>query len=169
MFRKGNSFTLGAEFTAAWYCAFRTTPFGATLSNGQLLYATALVCSEPQLISGSISKSDLEIGVLSALGGFLNYFFYKKQIYDYYDRAADYCSLVCLAMLLQVFIICEDATLDSYRVVDLIATKKDLIEKSVRRIIANPKKNKHYSTIASSARVIILNPSFQSDVLSFEE
>ncbi len=167
---KGGNYAFVAKFVAAWYCALLNTEFVSDLSLGQRLYATALVDSRAYLISGQISRYDLEIGVLSCLSGSISVSHYDRKIYDLFDLRTNR-ELICLALQLEaLFFVADNQTMMDYcRVVDMVVEKKKLIERCVDRTVSNPRSFKGYSLLLDSMRHLSEDPVFQDDVLAFED
>ncbi len=167
---RGGNFAYVAENVSVIYTLLRNTQFGSSLPEGQLMYATALIDTMAYLSSGKITKSDLEIGILSALGNRINVSFYKREIYDYYSEREN-AKLVCLAMQIEALVFNADNSLriDYRQIVDMVCKKKTLIEKTVDRIVKQPQKAISYTQYSGVVEKMSEDRSFQAEVLAFRD
>lgn len=170
IYLRGGNFAYIAENVTAIYTLLQGTRFGMSLSEGRLMYATALIDTMTYLSSEQISKSDLEIGVLSALGNQISVSFYNRKIYDYYSDREN-AKLVCLAMQIEALVFSADNSrrIDYHRIVDMVCEKKKLVEKTVDRIVKQPQKAISYAQYVDVVKALSEDHAFQEEVLAFRD
>ena len=166
---RGGNFAFIAENVSVIYSVLRETDYGRSLSEGQLFYAVSLIDTAAYLASEQISRSDLEIGSLAALGNSIDVHFVTRQIYDLFAFREN-SHLVCLAMQIEALVFCADNTrFDYHRVIDMVISKKALIERVVDRTVAQPRKALLYNQMRLAALHLAEDPSFREEVSAFRD
>lgn len=167
--KNGGNFTFIAENVAAIYRALELTAFGRELSLGRHLYATALIDTVAYLRSGQFEESDLELAALNATIRHISILPYDCQVYSMFDDIAYHQELVCLAMQLEAMIAFADSKITYKQAIDIVMSKKDLIESTIHRAVCNPAKLEIFETVQANVDAIVENKSFRDQVLAFDD
>lgn len=168
----GGNFGLIAQYVTAIYCALKETAFGKGLERPRLLYATALIDAQVYLESGDIDASEIRLGAMSSCIYEFGVGFYNKKVYGFFgdfNLSESEKSLVTLVMQLEAMIFCAENTTFGYRqIVDVVYSKKSLIEKIVIDGLKSPRSLPVYQDAKHKVQSNLLNKDFVRDVNSFE-
>ena len=167
--KNGGNFTFIAENVAAIYRALELTSFGHDLSLGRHLYATALIDTVAYLRSGQFESSDLELATLNAMINRISIMPYERKVYPMFGDLSYHQELVCLAMQLEAMIAFADNKITYTQAIDIVMSKKDLIESTIHRAVCNPAKLEIFETVQANVDAIVENKSFRDQVLAFDD
>lgn len=161
-----NNFEFIAQNIAAIYCCLRDTPFGATLSEPQLLYATGLCDTVAYLQAGQISYQDIEDSVSSALCGLLSLEFCYQQIRGILESYEN-DHLINFAMQIGVLICFAEMQVSPRAIIDCIVSKKKVISDAINSSMRDVTNLAIYNNVRSNVSIWASSPEFQSLVLQF--
>ena len=167
--KNGGNFTFIAENVAAIYRALELTSFGHDLSLGRHLYATALIDTIAYLQSGQFESSDLELAALNATIKRISIMPYERKVYPMFGDPSYHQELVCLAMQLEAMIAFADNKITYTQAIDIVMSKKDLIESTIHRAVCAPSKLSIFETVQANVDAIVADKSFCDQVLAFDD
>lgn len=170
---KGGNLTFIASNITAAYCIFRDTPFGKTLSEEQLLCATALCNGSHYLATGELSLDTIKSSVGYALTGTIGNFAYNVShsgdfalLNNYEDKHLFH--VFGLSMQLEYMYFCVDTDFTTKELCDSLISNKKIIESVVKKTYKNPKASPTYSYIHATISRMISDADFRDLVKTYK-
>lgn len=159
MLSAGDNFRYIAQNVATIYYVIDNSKFGATITDRQKLYATALIDTYAYISNGTISLEDIARGVSASQAGMIILFPYSRQhgIFDIRDN----CDLLNLTMQLEAMIFNADSNVHPNQIIDTIVSKKDSISDMINKTISQGTKCPLYKTVLKNTNAHLQDQDFQ--------
>ena len=162
----GGNFRFIAQNMAAIYSVMKDTPFGQSLDNSHLLFATALADVQAYFMTGEIEEDDLSDAVSSALARRVSVNFYSKNCYEYFDYEEN-MDLICLTMQIEAMLFALSSNVDYRVVVDQVIAHKKVIAKTIHKSLDNITDLKIYGSVYANVTAWAADSTFQNIVCAY--
>ena len=170
-----DNFTIIAQNMAVIYSTLKSTPFGSSLGDEQLLYGTALIDTLTYLIERQISTDDLCYCTLSACANEVSLLLYSVRLFDAAD-VIPYRDLVCLTLQIIAQIAWTESKAGNLEIpinyracVDMAASKRDRIANIIQETMEHISEVPFYERFFSNAKSAIDIPEVRNAILSYPD